>query len=170
MLDGVEWSASCPRPLYPLRKKHWYPLYGRLGGTQSRSGCGGEKNKSRHCTCRKSNPCRPAQNLLAKFNSASCRCKIISTLPETRMKHRFSRELLILPKIGTSYNVLELSFSNVNRKLVSILWVFNWYVTHNIHNCHFASCAVWVRNLVANFEGGTQTEGFWEHSVEDIWT
>jgi hypothetical protein len=24
----------------------------------------------------------------------------------------------------------------------------------------FAGCAVWVRNLVSHFEGGTQTEGF----------
>jgi hypothetical protein len=34
-----------------------------------------------------------------------------------------------------------------------------------------ASCTVWVRNLVSHFEGGTQTEGFWEQSVEeDTWT
>jgi hypothetical protein len=26
-----------------------------------------------------------------------------------------------------------------------------------------------VRNMVSHFEGGTQTEGFWEQSVEDIW-
>jgi hypothetical protein len=25
----------------------------------------------------------------------------------------------------------------------------------NIQNCNFASCAVWVRNLVSHFEGGT---------------
>jgi hypothetical protein len=41
----------------------------------------------------------------------------------------------------------------------------------NIQNCNFASCAVWVRNLVSHFEEGTQTEGFREQSVEeDIWT
>jgi hypothetical protein len=34
----------------------------------------------------------------------------------------------------------------------------------------FASCTVWVRNLVSHFERGTKTEGFWEESVEeDIW-
>jgi hypothetical protein len=30
----------------------------------------------------------------------------------------------------------------------------------SIQNCNFASCAVWVRNLVSHFEEGTQTEGF----------
>jgi hypothetical protein len=30
----------------------------------------------------------------------------------------------------------------------------------NIQNCNFSSCAVWVRNMVSHFEGGTQTEGF----------
>jgi len=35
----------------------------------------------------------------------------------------------------------------------------------------FTICTVWVRNLVSHFEGGTQTEGFWEESVEEnIWT
>jgi hypothetical protein len=38
-------------------------------------------------------------------------------------------------------------------------------------NRNYASCAVWVRNLVSHFEGGTQTEGFCEHSVEEgVWT
>jgi hypothetical protein len=40
-----------------------------------------------------------------------------------------------------------------------------------MQTCNFASCAVWVRNLVYDFDGETQTEGFWEQSVEeDIWT
>jgi hypothetical protein len=30
----------------------------------------------------------------------------------------------------------------------------------NTQTCNFASCAVWVQNLVSHFEGGTQTEGF----------
>jgi hypothetical protein len=30
----------------------------------------------------------------------------------------------------------------------------------NIQNCNFASCAVWVRNLVSHFAKETQTEGF----------
>jgi hypothetical protein len=34
------------RPLYPQGKSPWYPLNGRLGGTQSRSGRGGEKKNS----------------------------------------------------------------------------------------------------------------------------
>jgi hypothetical protein len=29
-----------------------------------------------------------------------------------------------------------------------------------IYKTNFASCAVWVRNLVSHFEGGIQTEGF----------
>jgi hypothetical protein len=32
-----------PRPLYPQGKSPWYPLDKRLGGPQSRSGCGGEE-------------------------------------------------------------------------------------------------------------------------------
>jgi len=65
--------------------------------------------------------------------------------------------------------------------------IINEYITHlemkefshtttqgphikNTQNCNFASCAVWVRNLVSRFKGGTQTEDFWELSVEeDIW-
>jgi len=31
---------------------------------------------------------------------------------------------------------------------------------YNTQNCNFASYAVWVRNLVSHFEGGTYTEGF----------
>jgi hypothetical protein len=36
-LDGGEWSASRPWPLYPQGKSPWYPLDRRLGGPQSRS-------------------------------------------------------------------------------------------------------------------------------------
>jgi hypothetical protein len=37
--------------------------------------------------------------------------------------------------------------------------------------CKFSSFAVWVRCLVCHFDGGTQTEGFWEEYVEDdVWT
>jgi hypothetical protein len=40
-----------------------------------------------------------------------------------------------------------------------------------IYETNFASCAVWVRNLVSHSVGGTWTEGFWEQSIkEDIWT
>jgi hypothetical protein len=35
-----------PRPLYSLRKSPRYPLEGRLGGPQSRSGQGGQEKKS----------------------------------------------------------------------------------------------------------------------------
>jgi hypothetical protein len=39
-----------------------------------------------------------------------------------------------------------------------------------IYKTNFASCAVWVQNSVSHFEGGMETEGFWEQSVEeDIW-
>jgi hypothetical protein len=44
-LDGGKWSVSfTPRTLYPQGKNPWYPLDRRLGGPQSRSGRGGEKN------------------------------------------------------------------------------------------------------------------------------
>jgi hypothetical protein len=36
-----------PRPLYPQEKSPHYPLDGRLGGSQSRSGRGGEENEGR---------------------------------------------------------------------------------------------------------------------------
>jgi hypothetical protein len=35
-----------PRPLYPQGKSPWYPLDRRLGGSQSRSGRGGEEKNS----------------------------------------------------------------------------------------------------------------------------
>jgi hypothetical protein len=35
----------------------------------------------------------------------------------------------------------------------------------------FACFFVWVRNLVADNEGGKETEGVWEYGVEEnIWT
>jgi hypothetical protein len=45
---GTRWTwvvSLTPRPLYPQGKSPWYPLDGRRGGPQSRSGLGGvEKN------------------------------------------------------------------------------------------------------------------------------
>jgi hypothetical protein len=35
-----------PWPLYSQRKRPWYPLDRRVGGPQSRSGCGGEEKNS----------------------------------------------------------------------------------------------------------------------------
>jgi hypothetical protein len=46
VLDGGEWSASRPGPLYPQGKSPWYPLDRRLGGIQNRSGHGGEEKNS----------------------------------------------------------------------------------------------------------------------------
>jgi hypothetical protein len=40
-LDGDEWSASLPGRALPRGKDPQYPLYRRLGGPQSRSGCRG---------------------------------------------------------------------------------------------------------------------------------
>jgi hypothetical protein len=41
-LEGGEWSAShAPAALHPRGKSPRYPLYRRLGGPQSRSGCRG---------------------------------------------------------------------------------------------------------------------------------
>jgi hypothetical protein len=42
-----KWAVSfTPRPLYPQGKSPRYPLDRRVGGPQSRSGCGGEENNS----------------------------------------------------------------------------------------------------------------------------
>jgi hypothetical protein len=46
---GTRWRwvvSFTTRPLYPQGKRPWYPLDRRLGGSQSRSGCGGEENNS----------------------------------------------------------------------------------------------------------------------------
>jgi hypothetical protein len=41
------WVVSfTPRPFYPQGKSLWYPMHRRLGGTQSRSGRGGEEKNS----------------------------------------------------------------------------------------------------------------------------
>jgi hypothetical protein len=45
-LDGGEWSASRCSRFSPQEKSPWYPLDRRLGGTQSRSGRGGEEKNS----------------------------------------------------------------------------------------------------------------------------
>jgi hypothetical protein len=44
ILDLGEWSASRPYRFIPAGSNVWYPLDGRLGGPQSRSGRGDEKN------------------------------------------------------------------------------------------------------------------------------
>jgi hypothetical protein len=45
-LDGGEWSASRSGRFTPQGKGPWYPLDRRLGGSQSRSGHGGEEKNS----------------------------------------------------------------------------------------------------------------------------
>jgi hypothetical protein len=58
------WVVSFkPRPLYPQGKKPRYPLGGRLGGPQSRSGRSGEEKKSHNCPCRESNPGHPGRRV-----------------------------------------------------------------------------------------------------------
>jgi hypothetical protein len=52
-----------PRPLYPQRKSPHYPQDRRLGGPQTRSGCGDDKG-SPHWPYRKSNLGRPARSLV----------------------------------------------------------------------------------------------------------
>ena len=46
--------------------------------------------------------------------------------------------------------------------------------SESFHFCmsnNFASCFVWVWNMVADTEGGKQAEGVWEYGVEEnIWT
>ena len=47
-----------------------------------------------------------------------------------------------------------------------IFFVLYMYVSYN-----FACCFVWVWNLVIDIAGGKETEGDWEHGVqENIWT
>jgi hypothetical protein len=53
-LDGGEWSASRHGRFIPQGKSLWYPLNRRLGGSQSRSGRGGEEKNSQ--PRRESNP------------------------------------------------------------------------------------------------------------------
>jgi hypothetical protein len=46
---GARWTlvvSFTHRPLYPQGKSIWYPLGRRLGGSQSRSGRGGEEKNS----------------------------------------------------------------------------------------------------------------------------
>jgi hypothetical protein len=60
------WVVSfTPRPLYLRGKSTRYPLVRRLGGSQSRSGRGGEEEKSNNCPCRELNPNRPTRSLVS---------------------------------------------------------------------------------------------------------
>jgi hypothetical protein len=62
---GARWRwvvSFMPRPLYPQGKGPWYPLDRRLGGSQSRSGRGGEeKNSEPPPGIEPQNPDRPAR-------------------------------------------------------------------------------------------------------------
>jgi hypothetical protein len=49
----------------PRDKSPPYTLDRRLYGPQSRSGRGGEENKSHHCPCRESNPDHPVPSLVS---------------------------------------------------------------------------------------------------------
>jgi len=52
-----------PGPLYIPGKSHWYNLDTRLGGSQNRSGHGGEEKNP--LPCRESNPDLPACSLVS---------------------------------------------------------------------------------------------------------
>jgi hypothetical protein len=42
---------------------------------------------------------------------------------------------------------------------------------HKVIHYNFACGSVWVRKLVSNIKGGTQTDGVWKQVAEDnIWT
>jgi len=60
-LDGGEWSASHISH-FPHGNNPWYPLYRRLGGPQSQSGCSGEKKNPSPSW--ESNPGHPAHSLI----------------------------------------------------------------------------------------------------------
>jgi hypothetical protein len=55
----------------------------------------------------------------------------------------------------------RLNSGNVCYYTIQNLFAFSSHIKKpkckNIQNCNFASCAVWVRNLVPHFVGGTQS-------------
>jgi hypothetical protein len=65
-IDGSEWSASRTSGFTPGVTASQYPLERRLGGSQNRSGSGGEEEISHHCPCRGLNPGRPSDDLLGR--------------------------------------------------------------------------------------------------------
>jgi hypothetical protein len=72
-------------------------------------------------------------------------------------------------EIKSRLNKGNASYYSVQNLLSSHLISKNLKI--KIYKTNFAGCAVWMRNLVSYFEGGTWTEDFWERRVEeDIWT
>jgi len=73
---GGEWSASRPGRFTSRRKNLRYRLHRKLGGSQSRSGRGGEgKNKSHYCLCRELSRGCPAPTvvtILTEIGEAKC--------------------------------------------------------------------------------------------------
>jgi hypothetical protein len=84
---GTRWRwvvSFTLRPLYPRSKSLRYPLDGRLDGPQSRSGRGGEGNKSHQCPFRELNTGYLARNLvsvLSYFAPHACITDFNNSLP-----------------------------------------------------------------------------------------
>jgi hypothetical protein len=58
-------------------------------------------------------------------------------------------------------------FAIIKSKILCLPASYKKKLKTEIYKTNFACCAVWVRNLVSHFEGGTQTEDFWEQRVEE---
>ena len=65
----------------------------------------------------------------------------------------------------------DLQFVNIfSANKFTIIQKYKEYKDKDIENHNFACWFVWVWNLVANTEGGTQAEGVWEQGAEEnIW-
>ena len=65
-------------------------------------------------------------------------------------------------------NYIIIAFINNSNVVIVAIQKFK---DQDIQNYNFACCFVWVWNLVADIEGGKETEGVWEYGVEEnIWT
>jgi hypothetical protein len=83
-----------PRPLYSHGRSPLYPLDRRLGGPQSRSGNGGEKN-SHHRPCRKLRPGRPSRSLVPTRTSLFPKLLLNGNWPKGLIRERYNNYSLM---------------------------------------------------------------------------
>jgi hypothetical protein len=116
-----------PRLLYPQGKSLWYPLDRRLGGPQSRSGCGGEeknsqpppgiarRQKSLFCiSCQALNQIKGKQHVSVLPLKLHVKCLILNHVSSTSIKLRN----VILEAPG-----VECAYTTENSKAMTILVV-----------------------------------------------